>query len=55
MAWILDKFKSQNFHVIYGENAGTSVGFRVILDRAAVKKTWKNLCHILGVAVALKI
>ena len=44
--WILDKFKSWNFHDIYQENDGICIGFGLIFDQAAVKKTWENPCHI---------
>ena len=33
MTWILDKFKSWNFHGICEENDGISIGFGVIFDQ----------------------
>ena len=48
MTWILDKFKSWNFHGICQENDGTSIGFGVIFEpnQTAVKKTWENPFNI---------
>ena len=49
MTWILDKFKSWNFHGICQENDGISSGFGLIFEpnETAVKKTWENTkCHI---------
>ena len=48
MTWILDKFKSWNFHGICQENDGTFIVFGVIFDRTPVKKKWENIkCHTL--------
>ena len=38
MTWILDKFKSWNFHGICWENDGIPIGFRLIFDQTAVKR-----------------
>ena len=46
MTWILDKFKSWNFHGIYQENDGISIGFGLIFEETVVKKTWEHPCHI---------
>ena len=41
MTWI-----SGNFPGIFKENDGISIGFDVIFDQTAVKKTWENPRHI---------
>ena len=46
MTWILDKFNSWNFRGICYENGWISIGFGLIFDQTAVKKTWENPCHI---------
>ena len=46
VTWILDKFKSWNFLGICQENDGVSIGFGLIFDQTAVKKTWEKPCHI---------
>ena len=38
MTWILDKFKSWNFHGIFQENDGISIRFDIIFDQTPVKR-----------------
>ena len=47
LTWILDKFKSWNFHGIYWENDGISIGFGLIFEpnQTTVKKAWENPWH----------
>ena len=47
MTWILDKFKSWNFHGVCYENDGNSVGFGVMFDQTPVKNMRKCMSHVL--------
>ena len=46
MTWILDKFKSWGFPLHLLRKWRVFIGFDLIFDQTAHKKTWKRPCHI---------